>query len=286
MRLSLAMGGMVVASGGPGSVDSSGLDSRGMDSAAGRLQAEAAIMRLLFVADLHYALKQFDWVVAQSAGFDVVLIGGDLLDLASALDPDVQIVVVEKYLERIRAQTRLVVSSGNHDGDGRNEADESVAAWLRETRAPGRFVDGDCLELPGVMVSICPWWDGPVTRAEVEAQLERDAARVAGRWIWVHHAPPSGSPVCWNGKKHIGDEYLRGWIERFRPDLVLSGHIHNSPFYPEGAWVDRIGRTWVFNPGRQPGGQPTFIQVDLGAMTAEWSSAEGRSVRDLAVVDG
>ncbi len=41
-------------------------------------------MRLLFVADLHYALKQFDWLVAHAAEFDPAIIGGDLLDLALA----------------------------------------------------------------------------------------------------------------------------------------------------------------------------------------------------------
>ena len=43
------------------------------------------------------------------------------------IDIDVQIVVVEKYITRLRQLTRLIVSSGNHDGDSRNVADESVA---------------------------------------------------------------------------------------------------------------------------------------------------------------
>jgi Icc-related predicted phosphoesterase len=243
-------------------------------------------MRLLFVADLHYALKQFDWLVANADRFDPVIIGGDLLDLASALDFDVQIVVVEKYLERIRQKTRLLVSSGNHDGDSRSAADESVARWLQEARAAGLSVDGDSLELPGALVTVCPWWDGPVSRAEIEAQLARDAAKVRGRWVWVHHAPPAGSPVCWTGKKFAGDEFLRGWIERFAPDVVLSGHIHNSPFYAAGSWVDRIGKTWVFNPGKQIGPAPACIALDLETMTAEWISLEGQSVRVLSVTDG
>lgn len=243
-------------------------------------------MRLLFVADLHYALKQFDWLVANADRFDPVIIGGDLLDLASALDFDVQIVVVEKYLERIRQKTRLLVSSGNHDGDSRSAADESVARWLQESRAAGLSVDGDSLELPGALVTVCPWWDGPVSRAEIEEQLARDAAKVRGRWVWVHHAPPAGSPVCWTGKKFAGDEFLRGWIERFAPDVVLSGHIHNSPFYAAGSWVDRIGKTWVFNPGKQIGPAPTCIALDLETMTAEWISLEGQSVRVLSVTDG
>ena len=39
-------------------------------------------MKLLFVADLHYSLKQFDWLLAEAPKFDAVSIGGDLLDLS------------------------------------------------------------------------------------------------------------------------------------------------------------------------------------------------------------
>ncbi|MEA3209120.1 MAG: hypothetical protein QOE70_2177 [Chthoniobacter sp.] len=241
---------------------------------------------MLFVADLHYTLKQFDWLAANAGQYDLIIIGGDLLDLGSALDFDVQIVVVEKYLHRIRRTTRLLVSSGNHDGDSRNAADESVAQWLQLARAEGLFVDGDSAVLGDTRVTACPWWDGPVSRAELETLLTRESATVAGKWLWSHHAPPDGSPVSWSGKKFAGDEFLREWIGRFGPDLVLSGHVHNSPFYPEGSWIDRIGKTWVFNPGRQIGPCPTCICLDLEAMTAEWISAEGKSIRQLALPDG
>ena len=243
-------------------------------------------MKMLFVADLHYTLKQFDWLVANAANFDPIVIGGDLLDLASSLDFELQIVVVEKYLRLFRQKTRLLISSGNHDGDSRSPADEAVAQWIRESKAEGLFVDGDSLELAGSRVTICPWWDGPASRAELEAQLASEAPKVRGRWIWIHHAPPAGSPVCWTGKKFGGDEALLDWIKRFEPDMVLSGHIHNSPFYAEGAWVDRIGKTWVFNPGRQIGPCPSYIAIDLEAMSAEWVSLEGQSARQLTVADG
>jgi Icc-related predicted phosphoesterase len=244
-------------------------------------------MRILFVADLHYALKQFDWLVANAARFDSVIIGGDLLDLSSPLDFEVQIVVVEKYLQRIQDKTQLLVSSGNHDGDSRNSADESVAQWLRQCKLKGLLVDGDSVQLPGGSVTVCPWWDGPHSRAQLESQLAEAARQVQGKWIWIHHAPPAGSSVCWTGKKFVGDEYLLDWIQRFGPDLVFSGHIHNSPFLsPPGSWVDRIGKTWVFNPGRQIGPCPAYITLDLNLMTAEWVSLEGQSIRQLALVDG
>lgn len=243
-------------------------------------------MRLLFVADLHYSLKQFDWLLANARDYDVAVIGGDLLDLGSALDLDLQIAIVEKYFGLIRQTTRLVVCSGNHDGDSRNAADESVAQWLCEARAERLHVDGDSFDLGDTRFTVCPWWDGELSRGELEAQLEQEAAKVRGRWIWIHHAPPEGARTSWTGRKFVGDGFLRGWIDRFRPDMVLGGHIHNSPFYEQGSWIDRIGRTWVFNPGRQIGPQPTMIEIDLAAMSAEWISTESRSLQSLGGAAG
>ena len=244
------------------------------------------LMRLLFVADLHYSLKQFDWLLAEAEAFDIVAIGGDLLDLASPLDADVQVAIVEKYLALLSQKTTLVVSSGNHDGDSRNDADESIAAWVQAARGERLHVDGDSFDAGGARLTVCPWWDGDLSRAEVDAQLKRESAAADGKpWIWIYHAPPEGARTSWTGRRFIGDEALRTWIEHFQPDMVFSGHIHHSPFYDEGSWIDRIGRTWVFNPGRQPGPQPTSIVLDTETMSAEWQSAEGRSFRDLRIAE-
>jgi Icc-related predicted phosphoesterase len=244
-------------------------------------------MRILFVADLHYTLRQFDWFLANAGAYDLAVIGGDLLDLGSSLDFDVQIVVVEKYLHRIRQNTRLLVCSGNHDGDSRNAANESFAGWLQQARTSGLFVDGDSVVIDDTRVTACPWWDGPTSRAELENLLAREAAQNSSRWIWCHHAPPHGAAVSWAGKKSYGDPFLREWIERFGPDLVLSGHIHRAPFLaPKGSWIDRVGKTWVLNPGQQIGQFPTYIRLDLDAMTAEWMSSEGQSIHHLTLADG
>ena len=242
-------------------------------------------MRLIFLADLHFSLKQYDWLVGRAGEYDLTVIGGDLLDLSSSPDIDVQITVIEKYLGLLMKHSKLVVSSGNHDGDSRNAGDESVAQWLQDSRAEGLYVDGDSFDVSDTRITVCPWWDGELSRGEIESQLERDAVVPKGRWIWIHHAPPVGARTCWDGHKAIGDEFLRKWIDRFQPDMVLSGHIHNAPFAEAGSWIDRIGRTWVFNTGKQPGAQPTTLTIDLATMTAEWTSAWDRSVRDLGGVD-
>ncbi len=242
-------------------------------------------MKILLVADLHYTLKQWDWVNLVAEHFDLVVVAGDLLDVVSAVDLDVQILVTRKYLGRIAPKARLLVSSGNHDSDARNAAGERVAAWLLESGAGDEavVVDGDYLEEESAFFTVCPWWDGPETRAEVAELFARDASRARGKtWIWIYHAPPAGSPVSWTGKKFFGDEALVNWIGKYRPAMVMSGHVHHAPFAKGGAWMDRIGDTRVFNMGRQIGPVPTHIVVDTEEQSAKWFSLAGNEVASLA----
>ncbi len=232
-------------------------------------------MRVLLVSDLHYTLKQFDWVHAVAGDFDVVVIAGDHLDVAGRAQEDAQIVVILQYLERLQKKARLLVSSGNHDLTRVDANGEKEARWLGKARAMGVPIDGDALDVDGTLFTICPYWDGPVGRAAVDALLERSAAMPKQRWIWVYHAPPADVRTDWTGKRHVGDNALNAWIDRHRPDVVLSGHIHQSPFRKGGSWVDKIGSTWVFNAGRQIGPAPTHVVLDTDAMTAAWTSLAG-----------
>ena len=94
-------------------------------------------------------------------------------------------------------------------------------------------------------------------------------------WIWVYHAPPDQSPTSWTGRRFYGDKDLNSWIDRYRPTLVLCGHVHESPFADDGGWCDHIGTTWVLNAGRESGPRPAHAVIDTGSGTLTWSSAEG-----------
>jgi Icc-related predicted phosphoesterase len=242
-------------------------------------------MQILLVSDLHYTLRQLDWVASVAADFDLVVVAGDHLDISSIVEPDAQIAVVLEYLSRIAAKTSVVASSGNHDLNARNEHGERSALWLEAARGSGVFVDGTHFLTEDVMVTVCPWWDGPLTREVVDRQLAEDAALVGDRrWIWVYHAPPDASPTSWTGKRHYGDEELVGWIGQHGPDIVLCGHVHQSPFASDGAWIDRIGSTLVLNAGRQIGPVPTCVELDTEAGVARWSSLAGVEERTFAGV--
>jgi Icc-related predicted phosphoesterase len=119
----------------------------------------------------------------------------------------------------------------------------------------------------------------------VDAQLARDAelqSQRGGKWIWIYHSPPDQSPTSWGGKQHYGDTDLVEWIGRYQPDIVMTGHIHQSPFRQGGSWVDRIGTTWVFNSGRQIGPIPCHIVIDAAEQRAMWYSLAGNERVDLS----
>jgi Icc-related predicted phosphoesterase len=233
-------------------------------------------MRCLFVADLHYSLPQFDWLLRSASRYDVVVLAGDALDVGSPVDFRAQTLVVRKYLQRIAGVTRLIICSGNHDLDSQGEAGEKMPRWIEDIRALHIATDGDSLIVDDTLFTICPWWDGPVVRAGLIAQLEACARRRKGlRWIWIHHAPPLNSPTSWSGSRSVGDVDLEQWIGQYSPDIVVCGHIHQSPFVKNGSWADRIGETWVFNAGHQFGVPPAYIVLETNVGEAVWISAMG-----------
>lgn len=232
-------------------------------------------MRILATADLHYALRQFDWVGEHLERYDLLLLAGDLLDLGSPVDLDVQELVVQKYLRRFASRRMLLSSSGNHDIRDRLPSGERAASWMEELGAKDLKVDYNSFEKDGVVFSVCPWWDGPETLERTAQMLAVDSEKTKQTWIWVHHNPPSNTPIAWTGTESAGDEMATEWIKTYQPDFVFSGHIHNAPFYAAGSWQTRIGRSLVFNAGKQPGSEPSRIVLDLAARCAQWHSMEG-----------
>lgn len=242
-------------------------------------------MRALLVADLHYDLRKLDWVVAHATDpehrLDVIVVAGDLLDVASGVPLDTQATVVLSYLERLADHLPTVVCSGNHDLDHRTDAGEKATRWIAEARQHGVAVDGDSIDVGQWRITACAWWEGPATLAALEARLDAAAAARPARWAWAFHGPPEG-PLSWTGSRHYGDPELPRLLDTYAPDVVLCGHVHEAPFTDGGGWAERRGPTWLFNAGYQRGDRPAHIELDLGADRATWWSPVGDGTVDLA----
>lgn len=242
-------------------------------------------MRLLVVSDIHYSLRQYDWLTHASGDFDLVIIAGDVLELASDVDLDTQAAVVGRYFRKICAKVPLVVCSGNHDLLEDHDGIRS-AEWLEELGVSGLTVDCERFETDELRILSFPWLETVEDRAKAEDWLESksdlDDPRLT---IWVHHAPPRGAKTSWNGKTDFGDPTLVDWIERYAPDVVFSGHVHNAPYYePEGSWIDKIGNTIVINGGRQTGERPSTVELEFENGTLTWCGMEGCEQRQLSEV--
>ena len=88
--------------------------------------------------------------------------------------------VVQKYVELLRDRTRVVICSGNHDLDSRDEFGEKTARWVGRCRHDRVSSDGDTLLIDDILLTICPWWDGPLARERVGAQLAAAAEHRKG----------------------------------------------------------------------------------------------------------
>jgi hypothetical protein len=143
------------------------------------------------VADLHYDLRKFDWVVGAAAHVDVVVLAGDHLDAAAVVARPPQALIVQKYFRRIRERAPLLICSGNHDLDHRDGNGVMRTQWIARARHYDVPTDGDIRLIGDMLFSICPWSDGQGARVAVLAMPERDASLRPACWVWVHHAPPA-----------------------------------------------------------------------------------------------
>lgn len=228
-------------------------------------------MSILLVSDLHYDLRQFDWVVRQAGEHDLVAIAGDLLDIASPVPVQAQIVAASAFLGELARRTTVAVCSGNHDLDHRRPDGEKETRWLSDVDIPDVHVDGSSFALGNRRVSVLAWWEGDHTRRRIEEQLETSRPEDSRQWIWLYHSPPEG-PLSWTGVRHFGDSVVARWIDRWQPGMVLCGHIHQSPFTDVGSWWEQRGATWIFNAGRERGHEPVRVEIDVDAGHATWVS--------------
>jgi Icc-related predicted phosphoesterase len=238
-------------------------------------------MSILLVSDLHYDLRQFDWVLERADRHDLVVIAGDLLDIASLVPVQAQIAAVSAFLRDLAARSTVAACSGNHDLDRRRDDGEKETRWLLDLDIDGLHVDGTDFRFGELLVSVLAWWEGDRTRALIERQLAAAEPADSSRWLWIYHSPPEGA-LSWTGARHFGDGIGAEWIDRYQPGFVLCGHIHQSPFTDVGSWCERRGRTWVFNAGRERSDAPVHVEIDLEAGEASWVSREHREQVALA----
>jgi hypothetical protein len=214
-------------------------------------------MRVLIVSDGHGALGNLDRIEAIVRESDLVLYGGDFAAVGAPESG-------RPFLERFASfHDRIFAVTGNCDEpdfrDDLEEYDMGIEGSLS-------FFNGLVLSGSGGGSK----FTGTTPNERSDEDLAGDLRLVAesagpdgsvGDGLWdnlviIAHNPPKDTKLDMisNGA-HVGSPLIRAFIEKYRPLLVVSGHIHES------AAIDRLGETTLVNPGALAEGKYALAEI-------------------------
>ncbi len=197
-------------------------------------------MKIVSFGDVHMAtrnLRRMDEILRDT---DLIIVSGDLTNFGGTGD-------ARKVLDDVRqACPRVLALPGNLD---RRE----VTPFLE---AEGIALHGRGVVVDSIGIFGCGGYQ----------TLRRGYAAVQDRrpLLMVCHTPPYETK-CDRivGGKSVGSTAARRFIEEVKPDLCISGHIHES------AATDAIGPTTIINAGPFKGGGYVVVHTDGSRLEAK-----------------
>ncbi|WP_084154173.1 metallophosphoesterase family protein [Maridesulfovibrio frigidus] len=213
-------------------------------------------MHWIAFGDIHQSLN-FVSLIPELSEADGVIITGDLTNHSPQG-------AIEKVWNSIYDKnTNILAQAGNMD---RN----NVTAFLADKKAnlhleARELADG--IKIMGVGFSIpTPFGTpGEVSEEQLAKWLDETFEKVGDYdqlILAVHDSPYDTKLDMISNGMHVGSRAIRAFIEKVQPDLVLSGHIHES------RGEDMIGKSRIFNPGMASGGGYVSITLKDGKLDA------------------
>ncbi|MGA6970726.1 MAG: metallophosphoesterase [Candidatus Binatus sp.] len=213
-------------------------------------------MKIISFGDVHMATRNLARMGDVMRDCDLVILSGDLTNFGGVDD-------ARKVLADVRRVCPAVLAvPGNLD-------QREVIPFLEEDgialHGKGRAVDGVGIFGCGGS-NITPFGTPTeLSEDEIYATLRAgyDAVRDVRPLLMICHTPPFDTKCdrIMSGKP-VGSTAARQFIEEVKPDVCISGHIHES------AAADRIGPTQIFNAGPFKGGGYIVVRANNGRLDA------------------
>jgi Icc-related predicted phosphoesterase len=211
-------------------------------------------MNILALSDLHNSRRGAETALrlASEVAPDLILIAGDFTNLGS-----------EDYARDVigRLPARTLAVPGNMDAGAIGPALSSGKGQNIHLRK--EIIDG----IP--FVGLGGWINSPSLGESWGVPPEEAERALSGLMtegcVLLTHVPPlghlDGVPVpevfaARGSKEHIGSRMVLGLVERFKPRLVVSGHVHES------RGIETAGGTVFVNPGPAKNGFGAQIVLD------------------------
>jgi uncharacterized protein len=213
-------------------------------------------MKFISIGDIHMATRNLDRMGEAMRDCDLMILSGDLTNFGGVDD-------AKKVLADVRsACPRVLAVPGNLD-------QREVIPFLEEEKIA---LHGKGIVIDGVGIFGCggsnltPFHTPTeLSEDEIYSTLAAGYAQVRDLrpLVMICHTPPFATQCdrLMNGTA-VGSTAARRFIEEVKPDICISGHIHES------AAEDAIGTTRVFNAGPFKGGGYIVVRSDGGRLDA------------------
>jgi len=211
-------------------------------------------MKLIAITDIHGSIASVNALGPVLTQADLVLMAGDFTTFGSLAD-------ARAVLDALRAYNQnLLAVHGNCDPPGVAGTDvlgdHSLHGRGCERGGIAFIGQGGSLPCPGRTPNEFSEMELADLLALGYRQVDADLPLVV-----VAHQPPKdsvGDRIA-NGM-HVGSRAVRDFIERHRPLLCVTGHIHES------AGTGQIGDTVVMNPGPLSAGNYAVAEIRNGTL--------------------
>jgi len=143
----------------------------------------------------------------------------------------------------IKANKKVLVMPGNHESMA--TIDFLTQTYPNTINIHGHGIkENDIGIFGGGYAEVGPFW---VEDKEIGKALEKGHKEIKNmkKKIMVTHSHHAGGEAEFTGIK--GSKAITKAIKKFKPDLVLSGHIHEA-----GGIEEQIGKTKIINVARKP----------------------------------
>ena len=189
-------------------------------------------MNILATADLHGSQYRLNILLKNIETYspDLVVVCGDITQFGPGE-------IAKNFLDQIPATTFAI--PGNIDTDDVSKAIDKSKA----TNIDAKRVEKDGIPFVGI--------SGAITRPFSTGEKLLDETSVL-----VSHAPPHGIQDKVFIGMHAGSRELREIIDKYKPRLVLCGHIHEDPGYT------KTNNTIVINCSMGKRGEGALIDIN------------------------
>lgn len=210
-------------------------------------------MVIVGVTDVHGDIGCVEAISGELRAADCVLLGGDLTHFG-------QTAAVERVLKAFRKYNdRLFAVAGNCDYPAVEQHLDALGVNLH-----GRSITHNRVAFVGVGGATPGPTQTPneITEKQVQDTLAACGAQLTSDCptVLVSHNPPLNTCMDKVGPgMHVGSEAVRSFIDRHKPLLCLTGHIH------EATGLERLGDSVVVNPG--PFAQGYYLRAEVAGST-------------------